>query len=216
MTSIDVQCPACSLRLVDIEDHPDVTYARDGNGNILCPNDHTPMRPIGERQTMAAEQAFTTAQRELEPPPLPPADTVDTLTKRLHEIERSQSRVMSLKAVHEEAKEEAKDAKKNYDDAIESFLTLTQRMTAVSTPLPLFTAEAEAAAQSGPPMAEIDALTRQLADAGVLIPWDVVNAWTPEQREEAHIWATKEGTVESMPEFVAEAATEPEPATTTA
>jgi hypothetical protein len=219
MSSVTVQCPTCSLRLVET-DHPDVVYARDGNDNILCPNDGTPMKPIGERQTMAAEQVFTEAARELakDTPaaaPMPAAETTETLTKRLREIEKSRNHVVALAHVLEARREDAKEAKKDYDNAVESFLTLVGRMTAVETPLPLFTAEAEQAAQGAvidaevPSDEELAQLEKWLADAGVSIQRATLVTWTPEQRTEALEWARREGNVESMPDYVAEAATAP-------
>lgn len=147
MSSVTVQCPDCSLKLADVE-HPDVDYKRDGNGNIVCPNDGASMLPIGESTVINAEEAFAQANRELagDVKPMPPAETTETLMKRLEEIESSRTRVMMLQSAHLSAKERAKDAKSEYDDAVVSFLSLVGRMVRVND-LPLFSAEAEAAAQ---------------------------------------------------------------------
>jgi hypothetical protein len=215
MTSVTVQCSTCSLRLADT-DHPDVTYERDGNGNILCPNDRTPMLPIGAGATMAAEDAFKAANRELvSDAPMPPAETTETLTKRLQEIERARNRVMEAQDRYETKKDAAKEAKKHYDTEVETFLTVVGRLSAVPGALPLFTQEAEAAAaaaQDGddyiiePEYTRAEGLYERLVEAGYLAATiETIDAWSEEQQNQAGTWAAV-GTEDTLPEFMRELA----------
>lgn len=209
MNNLTVKCPECSLSLVDAN-HPDVTYARDGNNNILCPNCKLPMKPIGAKQVMAAEQAFTDAQRELEKDKpaetMPPAETVETLTKRLAEIEKANTNVSELGRIYEGLKKKTSHAKKDYDDAVESMQSLVRRMTAVGTPLPLFTKEAEQAAKADEKEALHD-LHSKLTAVGVLIAFDALEKWSTDQRAEALTWATGPALADEMPTFVVDDST---------
>lgn len=211
MSSLTVQCPECSLRLADIE-HPDVAYERDGDGNILCPNDRAPMKPIGAGKVLNAEEAFAQANRELVPDaPLPAGETTETLTKRLREIESARGRVVDAQDRYNSKHSAAKEAKKHLDDETESFLAIVGRLSSVPAALPLFTQEAEAAAAVDKDVdASIDAwrdpqaIYDALMDAGYLAAsLETITAWTNVERDQARGWASIAGTVESMPAFMA-------------
>lgn len=192
--TLTVKCPECGLAVLDVA-QADVAYARDGNGNVLCPNCRVPTRPVGQPASG-----------------VPPAAKSLAADQCLREIASARTRVLSLQAAHEKAKEQAKVALNNYDESIDSFVILCGQMTAVAPVLPLFDEPLplfDEPAQTQLRPDEVARLMTKLADAGVKIPWHAIASWTPAERDEAYLWATIEGSVESMPPFVAEAATAP-------
>lgn len=213
--TVTVKCPQCSLAKTFDDSGVIPLEWKNEAGELLCPNCDVPMQPIGERQTMAAEDAFKEAQTTLREAPATsaPIETLETLTKRLHEIDASRRRVEEAQADWERAKKDASEARKEYDGAVTNHLNVVRRLTQVNAadpPLPLFTKEAEAAAQEEAPHAANETLLAKLADAGAPMTVEQIAGWTQEMRAEAWEWATREGSVESTPEHVALAATEPE------
>lgn len=228
MSLIRVTCPTCSLEKV-YEEHGILPADwKTEDGNLLCPNCNVPMKPVGESHTMRAEHAFKEANAQLREAQTTsaPVETEETLRKRLAEIRDANLEVGARARVLEEAKKEAQEARKAYDAAVERLRTVTERLTRVPTAdapdLPLFTPAAEAAAADVVSVVAVDVtlegvdetLLEKLAEAGVDVDSDAIREWTPDQRSEAWVWATNDGTVDGMPPFVAsasqEAAEEPE------
>ena len=172
--TVRVRCPQCTL-----EDEIKGQFVPDADSSVTgpeCVNCGVPMVPIGDVATATAEQAFKEAQQELAADgkvetTMPPSETVETLTKRLNEIERARDRVIRAQCEYESCKEASKEAKKHYDDEVTTFLSLTGRLSVIAAPLPLFTAEAEQAAVADAPSvfddahedAAVDVTTEELA-----------------------------------------------------
>lgn len=204
---IRVRCPQCTLTLVDAP-HPDVTYERDGNGNILCPNDHTSMVPVGETATKVAEAAFAEAQHMLDEQPeqLPPAETVDSLSKRLRAIDEAREAVGQAQATYDSAKSRAKAAKDHLDETMTTLVSVCRTMAGIPSALPLFTAEAAQAAEATPtdtpPETSVVDLWGALTSAGYMAATPpLIASWTPEQRAQAAAWVPV-GTIEALPTFM--------------
>lgn len=204
--SLTVKCPTCSLQLADV-DHPDVVYERDGNNNILCPNDGSPMLPIGAGAVMHAEEAFKQANRELGADLTPPnTETTETLTKRLREIERARGRVINAQERYETKRDAAKEAKKHLDEETTTFLTIVGRLSAVPAVLPLFSQEAhDAAAVDADGEAQESvaaALWADLMEHGYMAAsLEMIGQWDDEQRARARAWC-EVPTLESLPTFM--------------
>lgn len=213
MNAITVRCPNCTLeKSYAVGTVVPKDWLND-RGLIVCPNCDVPMKPIGETQVATAEQAFAEAQQTLAAAdlaaPMPPAETVETLSKRLHTIEEAHGRVMAAEQRYESKHDAAKEAKKHLDNETASFLALTGRLSAVSTPLPLFTDEAEKAAAPGPGPGEVlyTGLFEQLTAAGYqAVTLRDLSAWTSEQRLEAKTWAAENPTEDALPPFMRELA----------
>lgn len=214
VAAVTVRCPQCTLEKAFEAGGVFPADWTDEGGHLVCPNCSVPMQPIGERVTAIAEQAFKEAQQELaaegKVEPLPPAETVETLSKRLHEIERAHARVMAAQDRYESKHDAAKEAKKHLDNETETFLTVAGRLSAVSTPLPLFTEEAEKAAalpapsdEPGPGEVHYTGLYTRLVEAGYqAVSMKDLSAWTPEQRLEADTWAKDDQTEAGLPAFM--------------
>jgi hypothetical protein len=171
------------------------------------------MTPRGEADVQSAEQAFAEAQHVLAntaPPDRPSRDEIRE--KSLYEINLAHGRVMAAQDRYETKHDAAKEAKKHLDNEIESFLTLTGRLSADGgdVPLPLFTPEAEQAAAPDVPMPGetlYTGLFELLTAAGYqAVTLRDLSAWTPEQRLEATTWAKETPTQDAMPVFMRELA----------
>lgn len=212
--AVTVRCPQCTLEKAFEAGGVFPADWTDEGGQLVCPNCSIPMQPIGERVTAVAEQAFKEAQQELaadgKVEPLPPAETVESLTKRLNQIEHARNLVVAAEERYESKHDAAKEAKKHYDNCVETFITLCGRLTAVATPLPLFTQEAEKAAalpapsdEPGPGEVHYTGLYTRLVEAGYqAVSMKDLSAWTPEQRLEADTWAKDDQTEAGLPAFM--------------
>jgi hypothetical protein len=164
---------------------------------------------------MDAVHAITEAAAELERTmPLPEAETTETLTKRLREIEVAHTAVVNAQREYDQRHDAAKTAKKYLDDCQETLISIVGRMTAVSSQLPLFTKDAEENAQASEESApegewSLELATElhdHLANAGYIAATiEQIQDWTPEEIWTAQEWV-KRGTLDELPEFMRELA----------
>lgn len=229
MATVTVKCPQCTLeKSYDGEGVIPADWKNEA-GELVCPNCTIPMHPIGEHQVMAAEQAFAAANRELntaqtpavQPTPEQQQSRILALTK---EVERAASSVNSHQSEYDRLKADTKEAKEELEAALKTHFSLARRLTTlILTPeapaadMPLFTPEAEAAAEASHGAAgdaerntlnleEIDALHTRLQEAGAPVMINTIGTWTVGQVREVETWLQEHGSVDTLPACLREEA----------